>query len=827
MAKLTLNGRWKVTGSLPDAQEVHLDGTVPGSALNDVLCAGIENMTDVFWRDNAEKVQKYENYDWIYTKTFEIEEEIEKAELVFEKLDTYCDIYLNQKHLGYCDNSFVRHSFAVDNIPKGENILEIYFHSPVCAVRGRKLRKGAFTTVDRLYTRRPQCTYGWDWAMRFVTCGISGDAYIKVPEPGIKVKSAYVYTKNIDEHSASIGLDITTENFEQGCILTYEIFDPEGNLVRTVSRYSEEAFTRIDLDIVSPALWYPIGYGKQEQYHLVIKAHGKEIYKTNFGIRTVKILEAPDEAGSEYHKKCLYIKNARSRSDYDENTEFAGFVLMVNGIKIMCKGANWVPCEPFSKGNTDKKITETLELAANAGVNMLRVWGGGDFETEHFYDECSRLGIMVTQDFLMACGNYPEDEKWFLKQLQRESIYIVERLRNKPCLMWWTGDNENATRGCDIDKCFVGRNAAYKGIAPLVYELDPYRRFFPSSPYGGQKYASSTVGTTHNTVFLGDIFRFIEETDVKDYKAFFNTLSARFISEEPCLGAVSEESLRRIMTEQEILDDKMDMWRYHTKTNPCLEREIFDYIVTFTEKLLGAFQDPTDRLFKLQYLQYEWVRVSMERVRREKWFCAGVIYWMLNDCWPAAAGWALIDYYGKPKAGYYAFKRGAAPVVLSLDAEADSYKLFISNDGDAKKLSVRWRAISDEGKITYTSDLHTFEMASNIADVVLEIAEASVPEDCFVVAEVLHEGTVLDRTFYKKGNLEMRCMDDKIDMLQEDGVVFLSSDVYAHAVRLEGNALFEDNYFSLMPGETKKIRFSTKEQPVIKVTAYTVADTGC
>ena len=566
MKRYVLNGEWNLKAIAPNGNEINLCATVPGSALNDIVKGA-----DIFLRDNAENFQMYEDYDWVYKKTFNADEDIKKAELVFEKLDTYCDVYLNDVHLGYCDNAYIRHSFIVENIQKGENTIEIYFYSPLNIVRGKKHRHAAFASYERLYTRRPQCTYGWDWTMRFVTCGISGDAYFQIPESGMKIKTAYIYTKNADEESAEIGIDVYTEDFLNGEILCYEIYDSKGELVRKKSKYCEEEFVRLDLNLKNPELWYPLGYGKQNLYRLVIKSRDKELYSAEFGIRTVKILEIPDEAGSENYDKCINLKKSEFALRYDENTEFSSFILMVNGIKIMCKGANWVPCEPFARGNTDKKVTKLLELAKDAGVNMIRVWGGGDFETEHFYDECSRLGIMVTQDFLMACGQYPEDEQWFLKQLRKEAEYIAEKIRNKPCLMWWTGDNENAIIGCDTDKKYNGRASAYKGIAPVLYRLDPYRRFLPSSPYGGAKYASNTVGTTHNTQFLGNMFEYIEESDTKDYKEFFKLFSARFIAEEPCLGAVCEQSLKKFMTDEDIYGNSMEMWRYHTKTNPALK----------------------------------------------------------------------------------------------------------------------------------------------------------------------------------------------------------------------------------------------------------------
>ena len=167
--------------------------------------------------------------------------------------------------------------------------------------------------------------------------------------------------------------------------------------------------------IENAKLWYPVGYGKQPLYTLRIKDGNRILHEEKFGVRTVEILEIADEKGSESYQKCLQIKNP----DYDFNEEFSSFTLLVNGVKIMCKGANWVPCQPYEMQGKEERITEILELSVEMGLNMLRVWGGGAFECKHFYNECSRLGILVTQDFLMACGQYPEKEEWFLSHLQK------------------------------------------------------------------------------------------------------------------------------------------------------------------------------------------------------------------------------------------------------------------------------------------------------------------------------------------------------------------------------------------------------------------------
>ncbi|MBO5008381.1 MAG: hypothetical protein J6D26_06060 [Clostridia bacterium] len=812
MDNINLNGKWELKGVSPQGEVINLSADVPGSALNAVLNK-IEDI-DVFYRDNAELVQKYENYDWTYTKHFSVDNIDSKLELVFGKLDTYCDVYINGKHIAYCDNGFISYRFDItDKVNIGDNVIEVWFYSPVNAVRGRKPRSFCAFSTDRLYTRRMQCTYGWDWTMRFVTCGI-GDAYIEPIDPGVRVDTVYVYTKSIDEDCAQIVADINFYDCKQGGIIAVELHDHDGIPVSKNIRYNDEDFMRVSLDVEKPRLWYPNGYGEAYLYRFIIKCDDKEIYSSNIGIRTVKIMQLSDKEGSDNFDKCLELKKTDFSEKYDLNEEFSGFILKVNGIKIMCKGANWVPCEPFDRGDTKDKITTLLELAKNANLNMLRVWGGGAFESEHFYDECSRLGIMVTQDFLMACGDYPEEQEWFLANLRKEAEYGVNLIRNKPCLVWWSGDNENAIWGTNITTDYHGRISAYKGIADVVYTKDYSRDFLPSSPYGGARFASSTVGTTHNTQFLSYLFEYIDNGDMTDFKDKLKQYRARFISEEPVMGAVSTVTLKKIMTDEDIYGDDKSMWLYHTKNNPAMTKQLFDYELTMAEKLFGAFADGDDRLFKLKYLQYEWMRISLERVRREKWFSAGVVYWMYNDCWPAASGWAFIDYYCLPKASYYSFKRAAKPVIGSIDYDGTSYSLCVCNDSCAQK--VKLSCFVPGGRVIIPET--ELDIASNVSLVVFTISER-INENEIMILEITDGQGITDRAFYKHGKVILKPCSVDITQITDTGIT-VSAQRYVHAVELEGEAVFEDNYFSLLPGETRQINYSGNGN--ISVCGYTV-----
>ena len=816
MGKLSLNGCWQ--GECIDANGIKkfdFTGNVPGCVHTDL--AGKHIPEDIFYRNNADECEWIESCDWRYTTVFTLSEVPAKAKLVFEGLDTYADIYLNRVYVGTVDNMFISHLFDVAYIlNEGENTLSVCFRSPVREVEGLENRDGAFTT-ERMHTRRIQCTYGWDWVARLVTCGIWRDVYLDFSD-SFAVRNAYIYTEQIIGSSAQIVVEAEFENYREGKIVETEVVSPEKKTVYRHRKFCKEPFLKQYIDIPDAKLWYPTGYGDQPLYTL--KICGKEFA---FGIRTATVLQLPDEKGSEYYQKCLEIKDSVSGEIYDKNEEFSGFQLLVNGVPIMCKGANWVPSEPFPSAEKDEKITELLTLAAEAGVNMLRVWGGGIFEKQHFYNECDRLGILVTQDFLMACGHYPEEKAEFIAQLQKETEFAAYALRNHPSLVWWSGDNENAVWGSDEAEDYKGRTAIHEGIMPVLDRLDPKRRFMLSSPCGGNTYASKTVGTTHNTQYLGDsIFPYILDTDMTDYKEFFATLLARFIAEEPTLGAVSLPSLRRFMTDDDIFNSD-EMWNYHTKGNPCLPFTLFDLLQDFSGKVLGKFKNGADRYFKMKYSQFEWIRVSMENIRRNRGFNNGIIYWMWNDCWPASSGWAFVDYYCLPKASFYSFKRCAKSLLASIE-KTDKYEIYLCNDGLSEKQVTLSVQLVRNGEISPITQADVLIPAAK-SEKVFFVPLSEVPEDAMIICDVTDEGKLIDRAFFKSGALPVEVTDTVRVVSKKESSIAVTADRYVHAIELEGEFIFDDNYFSLLPGEERTVTFrpcTGAKSDDISVTGYTI-----
>lgn len=813
MKRVYLDGNdWKLKNER--IGEVH--ATVPGCVHTDLLSCG--KIKDYFWRDNALSVHWIEDLDWEYSRVF-CAETGEKVKLVFEGLDTYAEVLLNGKHIGNTDNMFIQHEFDVTDILEKENLLTVIFKSPIKAVEDMPKREGAFTS-ERINTRRIQCTYGWDWVDRFVTCGIFRSVYLKY-EDDMFIDNIYVATQSVDSFGAQIYTELSVKNHNIGDTVKIEILSPDGEPVNSAEFYCKEPIIVRRFDIKSPRLWYPNGYGEQPLYKLRVTV-GNNVLEETFGIRILKIVQLEDEDDSEYYKFAKEFQDTEIGKIYSFNDKPSGFQLVVNDKPIFCKGANWVPCEPFPSAETGEKIGRIIKMFSDIGGNFIRVWGGGIFERDEFYNECDKNGILVAQDFLMACGTYPEKEDWFIGALKCESEYVVKKLRNHPSLAWWHGDNENAQWGSDTLEDYRGRDSALKGIAENVYKYDNMRQFLPSSPYGGNVYSSATKGTAHTTMYCSVIFGFFKECKGDEYKEFLNSFTARFISEEPIFGALSNSSLRRFLTEDDIFgDDTEEMMRFHTKINSDFP-DLYDDVKSFCEKVFGKFQNAADRLFKYRYLGYEWLRVVFENYRRSIGYCNGVVFWMLDDCWPAAIGWALIDYYNIPKSSYYAFKRNAKSVTCSVKEEG-KYRLYVSNDSIADK------------DVLVKAYLFNLEDNKTVDTFEAKICSKSYSADCidlpwlpddsqFIIGDIEYDGQA-DRCFYKKKNLELKNCDNLLEIEKSENCVKIKADGYVHVVELDGDYIFSDNYFEMLPGETRTVMLELCEgaqSKLVNVCGYTL-----
>lgn len=832
--KLSLDGAWRGEGFGPDGQRLAFEGHVPGCVHADLLRDG--TLKELFWRDNAEKAQWVEKWNWAYEREFDAPEAWEDAIIEFDGLDTYCRVYLNGLEIGAADDMFVPHAFQAKGLRRGANTLRVVFFSPIAMTAGRPERPAAFT-CERLYTRRMQCTYSWDWVDRFVTMGIFRPVRLHRPERR-ELDDLRAETCCVDDFGAQLLVQATFSGAGETAFCRLTLTDPDGATVWTKRRRIVENVISERIDVEQPRLWWPNGYGAQPLYRLTaaVEEAGRTLDERvlSVGIRTARIFQPRDLPGSEGFEKCLRLKQSPHVSgenafwDRNEEDEFSGFRLIVNGVPIFCKGANWVPCEPFPSEETPEKIQRLLTMARDAHMNMIRVWGGGVFEQDAFYETCDRLGLMVTQDFLMACGRYPEWDDGFLAQLREEARHAALRLRNHACLVWWTGDNENGMDGDEDMEDYGGRRSALRAIGPVLEQLDPNRPFLPSSPYGGRPYGSITRGTTHNTNYIGEWFSYIRYHDMQDYRTYFDGYLSRFCAEEPVMGMPSVSSLRRFLTEADVFGDDERMLRFHTKNNPSeafREFQIYDYLCAITEKLLGAPRCPADKMAKRQYVQYEWVRITMELYRREKWFSSGLIYWMLNDCWPAC-GWAIIDYYARPKAAWYGFRRAAAPVVASIDEEGGRYRLHVCCDGPAPASGEARLFVQPFDRSEPLAERRTrFSVDANTSAIVLETELPRAGADALLMAEISGEG-FRDRTwFFESRPQDCAFPETKpVIVATDEHSLTLRAEKYIHALALDGDCTFEDNFFSLLPGEERTVGFVRENAGEISLRALGSAE---
>lgn len=812
MREIGLSGVW----TLHTNRFGKTEARVPGCLHTDLLRAGkIENP---LIRDNANHCRELEYESPVYSKNFIYNETDETVFLEFSMLDVYCDVFLNGEKLGFCDDMFVPHRFDVSKIIQyGTNCIEVRFYPPAEYVKEKPKRFGVFTT-ERLYTRRMQCTYFWDWVDRFVTMGICGDVKLLLPSV-TEINSVFIETLDADPGCAQLGIDASFACMGEQTFYKICIRNPQGEVVYTHRQLVAESHIVQTADIENPQLWYPNGYGDQPLYTAIVcaeTASGEVLSQRmiRFGIRHVKAVQLCDKANDAYFTKCRELQQCNHLKGKDQNESFAGFTVVVNGLPIMCKGADWVPSEPFVSEETDEKITRILELAQAAGMNIVRVWGGGIFEKEHFYAECDRLGLMVCQDFLMACGDYPQEDAAFCENIRREAEYITQRLRNHPSFIMWIGDNENAA-DCDDDVApYPGRHVVRNVIWPIVKQNDPNRIFLASSPYGGKPYMCATSGTTHNTSYLKDIFEEIMKTDLYDAGRRLEEFVSRFSTEEPTLGAPQKSSVLKFMTEADFQDESEAMWRFHTKNNTsCFtEYEIYDCMRTAAQKLYGDFTDADDKLLKMQYLQYKWVSATLELHRRNKGFSSGVSYWMLNDCWPAF-GWALIDYYALPKAGWYGFKHSAAGVKASFDASGN---IYVCNDTlqDVTGELVLYQIMGDTCEVAARTE---FKQGANMSSLVL--AGSEIKKHAVYVCDLTTEDCIDRAVWYPNRWIDAQVTSGKAEIISKtEKSITLKAHGYVQAVMLDGtDCVFEDNCFAMLNGEIKTVHFTGKQKTAISV----------
>jgi beta-mannosidase len=770
---------------------------VPGHVHLDLMRLGI--IPDPFERMYERTVQWVDETDWAYRCTFEVPAgELAGARhiLCFGGLDTLARVLLNGELLGEPANMFVCHEFDVTSaLRPGENTLEVQFTSAQRA--GEQLKATLLAAhpelapyerglMPRSFVRKAQYMYGWDWGPCLRGCGIWQDVrLIRVPAARIRDWS---YAAEFSGGACRVTLRVWLDG-------------AAGAAVATLSRGEAHASARTDvdgdmveltLDVPMPERWWPAGYGDPALYDLAITlerdGEPADLVSTRVGLRTVELVREPDAGGES-------------------------FFFRINGVPIFAKGANWIPADSFPARITPERYREHLELARGCGMNMLRIWGGGLYETEPFYAACDELGLLVWQDFPYACAPYPDDEAT-AAVAYAEAAAAVRRLRHHPSLALYCGNNENqmlAYYGLwgSLPRV-LGDHLYDEVLARAVADEDPTRPYWPGSPFGSPA-PDALAEADPNSEAAGDCHYWNVWHGAGDWRHYAEC-SARFVSE---FGFAAPPDARTFDEALHTRDQGVDTpaMRWHDKTLKGYE--------TYLGFIALHYPAPTtlpELVYYGQLNQAEGMKFGIEHFRRLRPHTMGTLVWQLNDCWPVQS-WAWLDYRMRPKAAWYYARRFYAPLLLSLTAKEDRLSVYLVNDGPAPvEGTLAVRALDSTGALLWeVSQPARVEAAASALAL-----EAELPAAVLDAAE----RSILHATFAGEENtlllVEPKEMHLAVPQLRittaadADGlVVKLEADEPALSVMLwlEGtDAEWSDNFFHLLPGTSRAIRVRSLAQ---------------
>ncbi len=826
-------------GQSPASQVLHLDkgwsfseggkdkwqeATVPGTVHQDLL--RLKLLPDPFFGTNEQQVQWVEDKDWEYRTSFTLtQEQVDHsgALLEFKGLDTYADVYLNGALILKAENMFVGYEVPVKEVLRaGENRLNIYFYSPINKTLPQWDSNGFDYPADNdhhdkhtsVFTRKAPYHYGWDWGIRMVGCGVWRPIELKLFEVA-DIKDYYVRQLSISRDKAEISNELEVYSIEDT--------DTQAEVVFTCSLKGQEVMVnkvpvvltpgknlvKSDMTILNPSLWMPHGWGEATLYDFkteVRKAGGQVIDQVSCrsGLRTVRVVNEEDKDG-----KSFYFE--------------------VNGIPLFAKGANYIPSDIILNNVKEEDYRRLFRNVKAANMNMIRIWGGGIYEEDYFYQLADENGILVWQDFMFACTSYPSDPA-FLNLVEQEAHYNIRRLRNHASIAMWCGNNEiiEAIKYWGWDKkfskevhqgMFTGYNKLFRTLLPnKVKELDPDRFYLHSSPDSANwgRPESWGWGDSH---YWG-VWYGVQPFEVLD------TRLPRFMSE---FGFQAFPEMKVISTFAEPKDYALesDVMKAHQKssTGNSIIRTYMDMYYHVPEKF-------EDFVYVGLVLQGQGMRHGMEAHRRNRPYCMGTLYWQLNDSWPVVS-WSSVDYFGNWKALHYQAQRAFSPLLVNAIEEKGKLNFYLISDelNDRNNLTLESRMVDFSGKVL-KKEVRKVNMKANSSTCVWEQDSASAATaqqrtDALLLLTLKDsKGKVLDKqTFYfekpKALNLPETTVKQKVKYMDGACEVTLTSDKLAKDLFIEipvQGAQFTDNFFDLLPGETKTIRITS---PLLKKTDKT------
>ncbi len=784
----TLTGDWKLRKADEDEW---LPATVPGGVHTDLLAAG--KIADPFCGDEEKRVQWVAESDWIYRRTFVVDQDLldeERVELVCDGLDTLAEVTLNGHLVGSAENMFRRYAWPVkDLLQKGENELLIAFASPVqyiSRLHDEVPMRGVMQAIPGgPYLRKAPCQFGWDWGPQLPPVGIWKEIRLEGRSLA-RIENVHL-RQHHEVDRVAIEAQVSVENWSgQSLRAVMVVQSPDGESHRGSVPVDGEAAT-LHFVVQDPQLWWPNGYGEQPLYQVAIWLESKEIVDQahyQVGLRTLELRRVPDEWGES-------------------------FIFVINGVPIFCKGSNWIPADSFPTQISDEHLANLFQSVADTHQNMLRVWGGGFYEEERFYDLCDTHGILVWQDFIFSCSIYPLGDPAFLENVHVEAIENIRRLRHRASLALWCGNNEMewgwVNWGWHRPEAAEFK-AAYDlffhdDLPALCAQEDPDRAYWPSSPSSGIPFEEP------NSQERGDAHYWDVWHGRKPFTAYRDQYP-RFMSE---FGFQSLPPMETIATYAQEQDWNMTSYIMEHHQRSGSGNGLMVGQMTDTFRLPNSFPS---LVYLSMVLQAEGIRYGVEHWRRNMHRVSGTLYWQTNDCWPVAS-WASLDYFGRWKALHYAARRFYAPLMLSVEDEGTWMSVHVTSDlVDPWGGTVRWALERLDGQVIVdgleevtAAPLSSTKVCS--LDFVNRLSEAERRDAIFVAELWQGDSRIAIQVATIVPNKHLSLVDPDLTVnisLQDDQLVCeVSTGSLARFVELalEGvDVVWSDNYFDVPAGRT-------------------------
>lgn len=813
---IILSQNWKFR----QVGKIHwLPAIVPGTVHTDLFNNGL--IEDPYYRLNEHYLQWIDKADWEYSTEIEVTHENlakRNIDLTFEGIDTYADVFLNDSLILQSDNMFRSWNVPVRGILKaGKNKLHIVLKSPIR--EGLKLLEANLYPLPAsndqssngdlgnkavsIFTRKAGYHYGWDWGPRLVTSGIWRPVKL-IAWNDISIENIHLMQKEVTPKKASIDGKLTLHSSISKEVNIRVLID--GKLLKNFTLLLKEGVHQyaIPFEIKEPELWWTNGLGSQKLYVVDLQVFDNQDFLTSknvkIGLRTLKLVQKPDVDG-----------------------QGESFYFELNGIPVFAKGANYIPNDLFLPRVTHEDYEEIIKSAADANMNMLRVWGGGVYEDDYFYDLCDQYGILVWQDFMFACSMYPGGQNFFTN-VRNEAIDNIIRLRNHPCIALWCGNNEIEVAWAEYNEksgwgwkeqytkeqrkeIWANYDTVFHQILPhAVEEFSGGAEYWHSSPSAGMGSLSTYTSTSGDMHYWGVWHGQHPFTDFKKYRA-------RFMSEYGFQSFPEFQSVEKytIPGDWNIESDVMSSHQRSGIGNLRIRQYMED-----------TYLLPTDFkqfLYVGQLLQAQAITTAIESHRSDMPYCMGSLYWQINDCWPVAS-WSGIDYYGRWKALHYAVKEAfKTDIVLLEEVDGVITVKVVTDRLSDYQATLRIRLFDFNGKMVWNNSEEISVKGNcsgnygnyNIAEILTKIDKTIH----LLYVELIEDGKLIDEGinyFAKPKDMNLSDPLMKIEVEEKEDLFELSISGTSliknlNLVTTASDSRFSDNYFDVIPGMVKTITY--------------------